>query len=466
MPPSRKGPTGPGPGGTQDVFYARTVLPRPLIVRASGIHMWDDDGREYIDASSGPMVSAIGHCNERVVDAIAAQARQLDYAYSLVARNRRNLEFSERLARLAGPGYERVSLTSGGSEAVDNAVKFARQYAVATGQESRTRVLALDPSYHGATLSTLALGGDPTLDRFLDGFVTRSEKVPAPMSYRIPDGHSAESYAAFCAEELERTILALGAETVLAFLVEPVGGLSTGAVVPPPSYFDAIRDICTRHGVFLIYDEILCGMGRSGEFLTARNWPDALPDIVVLAKGLGSGYTPLGAMLAPAGLVDELATISGFNFSYSANANPISCAAGLAVLDEFERLDLVTCARERGAQLGAGLHELERTHPIVGDVRGIGLLWAVELVADRETKQPLPAAFQPSEKALIHGQRNGLMLYARSTAGAPHGNWFMVAPPLTITQAETAELLHRLDRTLAGLSSDAAAEGLLAGPGG
>jgi adenosylmethionine-8-amino-7-oxononanoate aminotransferase len=459
-PPTESSPR-PEVGGTQDIFYARTSLPRPLIERASGIYMWDDQGREYIDASSGPMVSAIGHCNERVADAIAAQARQLDYAYSLVARNRRNLEFSERLARLAGPGFERVSLTSGGSEAVDHAVKFVRQYAIATGQESRKHLIALDPSYHGATVSTLALGGDPGFDRFLDGFATRSAKVPAPVSYRIPDGHTQASYAAFCAEELERTILALGAETVLAFVVEPVGGLSTGAVVPPADYFRAIRAICDRHGVFLIFDEVLCGMGRTGEFITARHWPDAMPDIVVMAKGLGSGYTPLGAMLAPATLVDELTSASGFNFSYSANANPISCAAGLAVLDEFERLDLVHCASERGAQLEAGLRAFETSFPIVGDVRGLGLIWAVELVADKTTTQPLPAEFQPNERALIHGHGNGLMLYARSTAGAPHGNWFMVAPPLTITEAETVELLRRLEATLAGLCSEADAEGLL-----
>jgi adenosylmethionine-8-amino-7-oxononanoate aminotransferase len=204
-------------------------------------------------------------------------------------------------------------------------------------------------------------------------------------------------------------------------------------------------------------------MGRTGEFLTARHWPDALPDIVVLAKGLGSGYTPLGAMLASASLVEELTAVSGFDFSYSANANPISCAAGLAILDEFEQHDLVRCARERGAQLGTGLRGFERSFPVVGDVRGLGLLWAVELVADQATRQPLPADFQPNERALIHGQRNGLMLYARASAAAPSGNWFMVAPPLTITEDETAELLMRLDATLAGLTAEAESAGLLSG---
>jgi 4-aminobutyrate aminotransferase-like enzyme len=166
-------------------------------------------------------------------------------------------------------------------------------------------------------------------------------------------------------------------------------------------------------------------------------------------------------MLAPAALVDELTAVAGFDYSYSANANPVSCAAGLAVLDEYERLDLVRCARERGAQLEDGLRAIGHASPVVGDVRGLGMLWAVELVAEKETKQRLPAEFGPNERALVHGHRNGLMLYARSTAGAPHGNWFMVAPALTITEAETAELLRRLERALAGLAADAREAGLL-----
>jgi adenosylmethionine-8-amino-7-oxononanoate aminotransferase len=449
-------------GGSQDVFYRRgSIVPLPLMERASGVFMWDEDGNEYIDASSGPMVSALGHCNPVVVAAIAAQAATLDYAYTRVARNRPNLAYAARLCSLAGPGFERVFLASGGSEAVDAALKFLRRHAVATGQESRRRVIALEPSYHGATIAATAVGGDRSQATLLDGFAVVSDKVPAPLSYRLPDGHTTESYAASCAAALESAIVDLGPETVLAFILEPVGGLSTGAVVPPPAYFAAVREICTRYGVRLVFDEILCGTGRSGRFITAHHWPEALPDVIVLAKGLAAGYSPFGAVLAPAALVDELAELGGYESSYSYNANPISCAAGLAVLDEFERLDLTRRAAVAGAALREGLETIGERSPIVGDVRGLGMLLAVELVSDKKSKAPFPPAAEVTELLRIHGLRNGVMLYSRQTAGGRYGQWFMVAPPLTVTDDEIAELLRRTERTVVGLHAELAADDLV-----
>jgi adenosylmethionine-8-amino-7-oxononanoate aminotransferase len=456
-------PNSPHPGGTQDVFYSRkSTVPLPMMDRAAGIWFWDEDGKAYIDASSGPMVSALGHGNPRVIEAMMQQAQKLDYAYTLVARNRRNLDYATRLAALAGPGFERVSLCSGGSEAIDNALKFARQFAVATGQAARRRVISLDPSYHGATIATLAAGGNAALHSFLDGYAVAADHVPAPFGYRIPAGETPESHAANCAQALEDKILELGPENVLAFLLEPVGGLSTGAVVPPHDYFRAVRSICTRHGVLLIFDEVLCGAGRSGKFITAHHWPDALPDLIVQAKGIGAGYAPLGAMLAPAAMVDRLAEIAGFDFSYSYNANPIACAAGLAVLDEFGRLDLCANTVARGAQLQAGLAALKDRYPIIGDVRGMGLLLAVELVADPTTKMSLPADFQATSRLRVHGLELGIMLYARATGGGRFGQWFMMAPPLTITEAETGEVLLRTERAIELLYRDAVAAGVMA----
>jgi adenosylmethionine-8-amino-7-oxononanoate aminotransferase len=452
----------PAVGGSQDVFYRRDALvPLPVIDRASGIRMWDTDGNEYIDASSGPMVSALGHCNPCVLAAMAEQAGRLDYAYTRVARNGPNLEYAQRLCALTGPGFERVFLTSGGSEAVDAAVKFLRCHAVAAGQQSRRRVITLEPSYHGATIAATAMTGDRALETLLDGFALASDKVPAPLSYRLPEGETVESYAERCAEALEAAIASAGSENVLAFVLEPVGGLSTGAVVPPPSYFTRIREICSRHGVRLVFDEILCGSGRSGRFVTAHHWPDSMPDLVVVAKGLGAGYSPLGAVLAPASLVDELATLGGFESSYSYNANPISCAVGLAVLEEIERLDLVRRAEVAGSLLRHGLEEIAETSPIVGDVRGMGLLLAVELVADKETKAPLPPTTLPTERIRIHGLRNGVMLYSRETSGGRYGHWFMVAPPLTITDAEIGELLQRTEASVGDLYRELCAEGVV-----
>jgi adenosylmethionine-8-amino-7-oxononanoate aminotransferase len=446
-------------GGTQDVFYSRaSSVPLPMMARAEGIWFWDEDGKAYIDASSGPMVSALGHCNPRVIEAMMRQARTLDYAYTMVARNRANLTYANRLAALAGPGFERVSLCSGGSEAIDNALKFVRQYCVATGQATRHRVISLDPSYHGATIGSLAAGGNIALQPFFHGFAVAAVTIPAPLSYRVPDGLSVEEYAGDCARALEAKIAELGPENVLAFVLEPVGGLSTGAVVPPPSYFRAIRDICTRHGVFLIFDEVLCGAGR---FITAHHWANALPDIIVQAKGIGAGHAPLGAMWVSAKYADQLAATAGFDFSYSYNANPIACAVGLAVLDEFERLDLCSNAATGGAQLRAGLERLKERYPIVGDVRGKGLLLAVELVADHATKAWLPLEFAATKRLRTHGLNHGMMLYARASAGSRFGQSFMVAPPLTITEAEIDEVLSRTEKAVGALCEEVQLAGLL-----
>ncbi len=436
-------------GGPQDIFYSSSnIVPLPVIVRAEGIYIWDEEGNEYIDASSGPVVNNIGHGNPRVIEAMANQARILDYAYSRVSRHRPNMVLTERIAGLAGPGFERVSLGSGGSEAVEIAVKFLRQYVVAVGEPERAKIITCQPSYHGSTVTTLAMSGDPALESFLKDFATVSDKIPAPQSYRLPEGYSVESHAHFAADALESKIQELGSETVLAFFVEPVGGLATGCIVPPPSYFRRIRDICDRYGIFLVFDEVLCGTGRTGKFLAAHHWPDALPDLVVMAKGLCSGYAPLGAVLIPAKLADRLADLTGFNFSYTYNANPITCATALAVLNEYDRFDLVNAASKQGAYLRKGLETLVSDCPVIGDVRGLGLLYAIEIVADKKSKATLPERFSPTDKIRIHGLNNGLMIYARRTAGRKYGDWFIIAPPLTITRAECDELISRLRDTM------------------
>ena len=225
-------------------------------------------------------------------------------------------------------------------------------------------------------------------------------------------------------------------------------------MVPPKEYVHRIREICTRTGVHLVFDEILCGMGRTGRFLAAHHWPEALPDVVTMAKGLASGYSPLGAALFPAAMVDELTRLSGFEFQYSYNANPVSSAAGLAVLDEYERLDLVNRAGTLGTTLRDGLDRLKARFPIVGDVRGMGMLLAVELVADRQTKAPLPSELQPADRVRIHGLNHGLLIYSRPTSGGRYGHWFIVSPPLTITGEEIADLLERLSATLADLHGE------------
>ena len=452
----------PSAGGAQDVFQPRAAkVPLPLIERAQGIYQWDEFGTEYMDVSSGPVVSNIGHGNAHVADAMARQARTMDFAYTRLARHRPNIDLTARIAKLAGPGFERVCLSSGGSEAIEIAIKFLRTYDVAFGEPKRTKVITCQPSYHGGTIAGLGLSGDEALKPFLDGFSWTSERVPAPLSYRPPANHTHETWSRACVAALDEKINTLGPENILAFMIEPVGGLATGCNVPTADYFRMAREICTRHGIKIVFDEVLCGTGRTGKFLAAHNWPDAMPDIVVMAKGLASGYTPLGATLLPASMVDKLAEKAGFSFSHTYSANPISCATAMAVLDEYDRFDLVRNAAETGAYLKAGVRDLAAQSPIVGDVRGMGMLMAVEIVADKATKRPLPVHENPSDGIRIHGLENGLLIYSRRTAGGKNGDWFMLSPPMTITPAECDELLERLARTIAAYETELRAQQLI-----
>ena len=448
-------------GGPQDIFYANSnIVPMPMIVKTEGIWMEDDEGNRYIDVSSGPVVSNIGHGNEYVAEAMYRQAKTMDFAYSRVSRHQPNIDLTQRISELAGPGYERIALSSGGSEAMEIALKFLRQYVVATGKESKKRIITLNPSYHGGTIATLAITGDEALDTFVDGFGVKSERIPAPFQYRVPEGFTKESYRMHCAEALEQKILEVGAENVLAFVVEPVGGLATGAQMLSEDYANRVREICDKHGVYLIYDEIMCGTGRTGKFLASSHWPNAKGDIVVLAKGLGSGYAPLGAVLLPGAMVDELADMTGFNFSHTYNANPITCATGVAVLDVYEKEGLVQAAADRGAYLRGKLEGLMAKHECIGDIRGAGLMLGIELVADRETKSTYPATFPPTEQMRIIGLKHGLMIYSRRTANGANGDWIMIAPPMTITEAECDDLAERMDAAL--VEFEAAAKAHLA----
>jgi adenosylmethionine-8-amino-7-oxononanoate aminotransferase len=453
----------PEMGGGQDVFYPWAVtVPRPLITKAKGIHLWDNQGREYIDLSSGPVVSNIGHGNEVVADVMSRQARTVDFASSRHARNEPNMDLAARIAELAGPGFERVCFSSGGSEAVECAIKFLRQYAVSTGQPKRRKLITCNPSYHGATMATLAMSGDDELAPFLDGMVERSLKVPSPATYRLPPNHTEATYARHCADALEACIAEAGADNILGFFIEPVGGLATGCNVPPPDYFTRVREICTRYGIALVFDEVLCGTGRTGKFLAAHNWPDALPDIVVLAKGLGSGYTPLGATLIPARMADQLAAGPGFAFFHTYSANPISCATAMAVLDEYERLDVIRHAEVMGRYLREQLEGLKTTSAVVGDIRGLGLLMALEVVTDKVSKAVFPPEVPAVDLLKLAGLRNGLLIYGRRTAKGRNGDWIMVSPPMIITRAECDELMRRLTAALRDFEADAEAMGLVA----
>lgn len=432
---------------------------RPRICRAEGVWFEDAEGRRYMDASSGPVVSNLGHGNRRVLDAMREQAEAVAFAFPTQWESEAGLRLSARLQQLAGPGLERAFFVSGGSEAVETAMKLARQHAVATGQPGRWKVIGRDPSYHGGTLGALSVTGDAAAHAMFGPMMRAMPRVPAPFTYRLPPNHTPDTYARHCADALDATIRAEDPGTVLAFIMEPVGGQSTGALVAPDAYYGAVRDICTRHGVLLIHDEVMAGAGRTGRFLAGEHWPEGRPDLVVLAKGLTAGYTPMGAVLAPAALVDRVAGSGGFMHGFTYFANPLSCAVACACLDELVERDLMGNASRMGARLRARLEALDS--PLAGDVRGLGLLLALELVADRATKRPLPPGRMAAARMQALGLEHGLALYTRRTAGGVHGEWLMLTPPLIITAAEVDELCDRLVATLGAFEAELRRDGAI-----
>jgi adenosylmethionine-8-amino-7-oxononanoate aminotransferase len=441
----------PAVGGTQDVFFDRaTASSLPTIVAGEGIYLIDDRGRRLLDACSGPFLAALGQGNERVLLAMLEQGRRLTYTYSRTTRHLANAGLTERLASLGGAGFERAHLTSGGSEAVEVALKFLRAHAVATGQAQRRRVISLMPGYHGATLQTLGLNGDLDAQALWGPLAVLSEKVPAPLTFRAS---SPEAAAGVSLAALEETIERVGADQVLAFVMEPIGGQASGVNVPHSSFVREARAICDRHGIRLVFDEAVSAF-RTGHFLAAHLAPDALPDVVVLAKGLAAGYAPLGAALMPAHLVEELSATSGFVVSHSYDANPIACAAGAAVLDEIVERNLIAHAEQMGMRLRAGLDRIAKDSPLIGDVRGRGLLLAIELVADKDTLERFPAHVDPGSVVLRHGLDHGLLLYSRRQNRGRFGDWLLIAPPLVIDPEACDDLLTGLELALAAAAGD------------
>jgi adenosylmethionine-8-amino-7-oxononanoate aminotransferase len=449
-------------GGSVLSFYAPAGTPRPpRVQRAHGVYLWDENGRRYLDATSGAVVTNIGHGNARVLEAMRQQAERVTFAYPRFFESEHNVQLSDRLCGLAGEGFDRAFFVSGGSEANEAAIKLARQYAVVSGQPRRTRIISRNPSYHGSTLGALAVTGDSSTHALYGPMVLDQPKVAAPLSFRLPAGHTQDSFEAACVKELEDAIVAAGPDTVLAFIMEPIGGLSTGAVVSSARYFRAVREVCDRHGVLLIYDEIMSGAGRTGAFLAAQHWEGARPDLVTLAKGLAAGYTPLGALLAPNRMVDAIAQSGGFVHGHTYFTNPLSCAVANAVLDEVVERRLVEQAASLGDYLRARLVALAERSPLIGDVRGRGLLMAIELVADPRTKRSLPTALNAPAMLTRHGLVHGIALYNRRANKGEFGDFQMIAPPLTSTEEEIDELVDLLGKSLDDLRAELRSQGLV-----
>lgn len=424
---------------TAYLFY-QSRNPRPFLDHGEGIYLIDESGKRYIDGSSGAMVSNIGHSNPRVLARMKAQMDKATFGYRLHFRTHPSEDLAAKTVAMTPAGLDRVFFVSGGSEAVESAVKLARQYALTQGHNDRYKVISRFPSYHGCTFGALDLTGYAPLRDPFAPMMSEMPKVAAPTTYLDRDNLTEEARGLKYAELLRDKILAEGPDTVLAFIMEPVGGASTGALVAPDSYYGRIREICDEFGVLLIYDEVMTGAGRTGKFLAAEHW-GITPDIVAMSKGFGAGYAPLGAMVAGRRLVDPVLDAGGFAHGFTYAGNPLACAAGLAVLEEMEKHDLIGNAARMGDVLMSELRALMDRYPFIGDVRGKGLLTAFEFVSDRTTMEPLDPALNAHDRLVELAYARGLIIYSRRTRGGTKGDHFLVAPPLIITEDQIDEMM-------------------------
>lgn len=418
----------------------------PLAVGGRGVELFDAEGRAYIDASGGAAVSCLGHGHADVIEAIKTQTEKLAYAHTSFFTNEPAERLADRLIAGAPKGISHAYFVSGGSEANEAALKMARQYFVEKGEPQRRNIIARRQSYHGNTLGTLATGGNEwRRDPFRPLLIDTHHIDPCyAYRYRKP-GESEEDYAARAAGALEEKILELGPETVMAFVAEPVVGATAGAVPPVAGYFRRIREICDRYGVLLLLDEVMCGMGRTGT-MHACEQEGVAPDLMTIAKGLGGGYQPIGAVLLSREIFDAFANGSGFfQHGHTYICHPVACAAALAVQEVIERDDLLANVKRMGAYLRQRLESRFGNHSHVGDIRGRGLFLGLELVADRSTKEPFDPALKLNARVKKEAMARGLMVYpSGGTIDGSRGDHVLLAPPFILDEVSADAIVERL----------------------
>ncbi len=421
----------------------------PVISHGEGVYLFDSAGKKYFDASGGAMVASIGHGIREIGDAIASQLAKVAYVNGTQFTSEAMEQFADRLAAKAKPlGLDRVAILNSGSEAIEAAIKFAKQVWVERGQLQRSTFIARVPGYHGNTFYALSASGRPHYKKLFGPMLSRVVTVSAAYGYRCPVDYPTHG-ADFYANELDALIRKEGPETIAGFLVEPVSGSSTGGWTPPPGYFDKISAVCKKHGVLIIADEVLCGAGRTGKYFASEHY-GLKPDIAVLGKGINGGYLPVSAVLVRQSDVDLIKKGTGyFLHAQTYLQAPCMAAAGLAVLDFMDKNALVQNAQTTGAYWHQLLQERIAPLKAVGCVAGIGMLAGVEFVADKATKQPFDRSRKMVEGFVSSAFEQGLILWPNiGHADGTNGDLVLMGPPLTLTRHQAAELVDKLERAI------------------
>jgi len=439
------------------VFHRQLRGEMPTAVGGEGVYVVDAEGKRYIDASGGAAVSCLGHGHPAVRQAIKDQVDRIAYAHTAFFTNEPAEALADTLAEASPPGLDWIYFVSGGSEAVEAALKMARQYFVETGEPERRYIVARRQSFHGNTLGGLSVGGNVWRRAPFEPLLIGNVRHIAPCyAYRDRQAdESDEDYGRRVADELETVIEELGPKAVAAFMAEPVVGATAGALPAVPGYFTRIREICDRHGVLLILDEVMCGMGRTGSMFACEQ-EGVVPDLITVAKGLGAGYQPIGAVIASDAIYRAFRDGSGFfQHGHTYMGHPVACAAALAVQRVIREDNLLDNVRRQGETLDKALHERFGNHRHVGDIRGRGLFRAIELVADRASKEPFAPALKVHAKIKREAMARGLICYPMGgTIDGRVGDHVLLAPPFIVTADDVAEIVARL-----GEAVDAAVEG-------
>lgn len=432
------------------VFHRNPKHDYPVAVRGDGSYLFDREGKRYLDASGGAAVSCLGHSDRAVVEAIKAQLDRMPFAHTSFFSNEPMEALADELIRRSPKSFERVYFVSGGSEAVEAALKLARQYFVESGETQRRHIIARRGSYHGNTLGALAVGGNALRRAQFEPLLIDVGRVSPCFSYRWKQaGETDEDYAIRLAGELEAEILRLGEKSVIAFVAETVVGATLGAVEPVPGYFRRMREVCDRYGVLLILDEVMCGMGRCGSLFTFEQ-EGVVPDLVCIAKGLGAGYQPIGAVIVSRKLCEAIVSGSGyFQHGHTYLGHAAACAGALAVQKRLNEDGLLARVAPMGQLLHEKLDAAFGAHPHIGEIRGRGLFRAMELVEDRATKKPFDPEGKINVRLKIEALKAGLMCYPTGgTVDGIRGDHVLFAPPFIVEEAHLDELVEKFSAAL------------------